>query len=159
MKNYAKMLVLFAASVSSIATSHAQAAADSPSGSSVEQSGAMLEDIIVTARKREERLQDVPVAISALSGDSLRQRGAFDIKAVASLSPGVFYRAADRRVLPHRRPEGKPRRALHAGGGDPAGARRRPQRRLCVRDVRDRPVQPPGPRGQRGRQRIARTNV
>lgn len=98
MKNYAKMLVLFAASVSSIATSHAQAAADSPSGSSAEQPGAMLEDIIVTARKREERLQDVPVAISALSGDSLRQRGAFDIKAVASLSPGVFYRAADRRV-------------------------------------------------------------
>ena len=57
-----------------------------------------VQDIVVTARKREERLQDVPIAISALSGDSLLQRGPVDIRAVANLSPGVFYRAADRRV-------------------------------------------------------------
>ena len=57
-----------------------------------------VQDIVVTARKREERLQDVPIAMSALSGASLIQRGSVDIRAVANLSPGVFYRAADRRV-------------------------------------------------------------
>ena len=33
-----------------------------------------LEEIVVTARRREERLQDVPAAVSALTGDDLRDR-------------------------------------------------------------------------------------
>src|SRR4051794_14656316 len=32
---------------------------------------AMLEEVVVTAQKRAERLQDVPVSITALSGDQL----------------------------------------------------------------------------------------
>mgnify|MGYP000695831745 CR=1 FL=1 len=36
----------------------------------------MIEEIVVTARKREETLQDVPFAVQALSGDELSQRGA-----------------------------------------------------------------------------------
>lgn len=34
----------------------------------------MLEEIVVTAQRREERLQDVPAAISSLSGESLNRR-------------------------------------------------------------------------------------
>jgi iron complex outermembrane recepter protein len=44
-----------------------QANAQSPSE-------AMLEEIVVTAQRREQRLQDVPAAISSLSGDSLNRR-------------------------------------------------------------------------------------
>ena len=33
---------------------------------------AELEDILVTAQKREQSLQDVPIAISAVSGEALR---------------------------------------------------------------------------------------
>ena len=31
--------------------------------------------IVVTARKREERLQDVPVAVTAVTGDTIEKRG------------------------------------------------------------------------------------
>ncbi|OCC23544.1 hypothetical protein MB02_10210 [Croceicoccus estronivorus] len=36
--------------------------------------GAAIQDIVVTARRREESLQDVPVAITALGSDEIRQR-------------------------------------------------------------------------------------
>ena len=41
-------------------------------GSSASSSG--IEDIVVTAQKREERLQDVPVAVSAVSSESIREQ-------------------------------------------------------------------------------------
>ncbi|MCZ8173286.1 MAG: TonB-dependent receptor [Novosphingobium sp.] len=45
--------------------------------------------IIVTARRREESLTDVPIAITALSGDQLAAAGAQDITAVAETVPNV----------------------------------------------------------------------
>jgi iron complex outermembrane receptor protein len=46
-------------------------------------------DIIVTARRREENLIDVPIAITAISGDQLANRGAQDITALAETVPNV----------------------------------------------------------------------
>src|SRR3546814_5991901 len=37
--------------------------------------GAALDDIVVTARRRDERLQDVPVSVVAFSGEFLEDRG------------------------------------------------------------------------------------
>ncbi|MBS0481537.1 MAG: TonB-dependent receptor [Proteobacteria bacterium] len=45
--------------------------------------------IIVTARRREESLIDVPIAITALSGDQLAAKGAMDITALAETVPNV----------------------------------------------------------------------
>lgn len=39
------------------------------------QSRTALEEVIVTAQKRDESLQDVPIAISALSADTLQKQG------------------------------------------------------------------------------------
>lgn len=47
-----------------------------------------LEEVIVTARKREERLIDVPVAVTALSADQLEQRGVTDIRGLDTYTPG-----------------------------------------------------------------------
>lgn len=47
-----------------------------------------IEEIIVTARKRAERLQDVPASISAFTGANLRQLGIRDITEVALQTPG-----------------------------------------------------------------------
>jgi len=45
--------------------------------------------IVVTARKREETLQDVPVAVSAIDGDTLASRGFNSVREAAVLSPGL----------------------------------------------------------------------
>ena len=50
-----------------------------------------LEEIIVTARKREEPLQDVPVSISAFSGAQLDARGVVDVRDLAQAVPGLQF--------------------------------------------------------------------
>ena len=50
--------------------------------------------IVVTARRREERLLDVPVAVTAFSGEELAQRGALDITDVAQVTPNVTLEAS-----------------------------------------------------------------
>ena len=47
------------------------------------------EGIVVTARKREESLFDVPVAASALTGDTLEARGINNVREAAALTPGL----------------------------------------------------------------------
>ena len=50
--------------------------------------------IVVTARRREERLVDVPIAVTALSGEELATRGALDITDVAQTVPNVTLEAS-----------------------------------------------------------------
>ncbi len=52
------------------------------------------EVIVVTARRREERLIDVPVAVSAFSGEALEERGALDITDIAQSVPNVTLEAS-----------------------------------------------------------------
>lgn len=54
-------------------------------------SEAGLNDIIVTAQKRSENLQNVPVAVTAISGDELVARGISDVQALAHLVPNVTF--------------------------------------------------------------------
>ena len=46
-------------------------------------------EIVVTARRREESLLDVPIALTALSGEQLAAQGAIDITDVAASAPNV----------------------------------------------------------------------
>src|SRR5579862_7476367 len=48
-----------------------------------------LEEIIVTAEKRSENLQDVPISVIALSGQQLKDAGVTDIKSMTILTPGL----------------------------------------------------------------------
>jgi iron complex outermembrane receptor protein len=47
-----------------------------------------LEEVIVTAQKRAESLQDVPLAITAISGEDLKDLGIANIKSVSEHVPG-----------------------------------------------------------------------
>jgi iron complex outermembrane receptor protein len=46
-------------------------------------------DIIVTAQRREQRLQDVPIAISAFNNATLEAKGVQNINGIANLAPNV----------------------------------------------------------------------
>lgn len=51
----------------------------------------LLEDVVVTARKREERLQDTPIAVSAFTGKDLEARGSFTTADVEKFAPNVTF--------------------------------------------------------------------
>ena len=51
----------------------------------------VMEEMIVTATKREQSLQDVPVAVTALSGDTLDQAFVTSVKDLALLAPSVTF--------------------------------------------------------------------
>ncbi|HEY4881618.1 MAG TPA: TonB-dependent receptor plug domain-containing protein, partial [Steroidobacteraceae bacterium] len=48
-----------------------------------------LEEIVVTAEKRTENIQEVPIAITAFSESELRAKGATDIHSLSTLTPNV----------------------------------------------------------------------
>jgi len=54
-----------------------------------EESSISDQEIIVTARKRNETLLDVPVAVTAISGDALVKRNINSVREAALLSPGL----------------------------------------------------------------------
>jgi iron complex outermembrane receptor protein len=62
----------------------------------------MLEEILVTAQKREQTLEDVPAAVSAISGESVRDYlgGAQDIRALAARVPGLNIETSNGRTQP-----------------------------------------------------------
>ncbi|QAY79897.1 TonB-dependent receptor [Sphingosinicella sp. BN140058] len=47
------------------------------------------QEIIVTARRRAESLQDVPIAVTAYSGEALERQGAIDITDISDTTPNV----------------------------------------------------------------------
>jgi len=61
-----------------------------PSGQAAAQDGAFaLEEIVVTAQFREQRLQDTPIAITAMSDEMMRMRGQSTIYEVTQQAPNV----------------------------------------------------------------------
>lgn len=53
---------------------------------------AQVEEIIVTAQKVEENVQDVPIAITAVSGDRLQQAGVISLENISTVVPSVTFR-------------------------------------------------------------------
>lgn len=51
-------------------------------------------EIIVTARRRGESLQDVPIAVTAISGDTLQDQGAIDITHLQQQTPSLTLQVA-----------------------------------------------------------------
>ena len=50
---------------------------------------AVLEEVIVTAQKREQSLQDIPVSISAFDADAIEQQGIEDVEDISQYVPNV----------------------------------------------------------------------
>jgi iron complex outermembrane recepter protein len=76
------------------ATAHAQSAASAPEASSAEQSASSTDgnDIVVTARFRNESLQNVPIAVSVVSGATATSRNLNNIQDIAATVPTLDFR-------------------------------------------------------------------
>tara|TARA_R110002110_G_scaffold30741_12_gene108787 strand:- start:423 stop:2786 length:2364 start_codon:yes stop_codon:yes gene_type:complete len=90
--------------ISATGSLYGTAQAQTPSPAATEQSAdaeATSGEIIVTARRREENLQDVPVAITAIAGDALTQTGVRDGTDLVKVAPSLSVRdnAARRDVI------------------------------------------------------------
>lgn len=65
-----------------------------------------LEEVIVTAQKREQNLQDVPIAVTAVSSQALLDAGVLDIKDLTVLTPGLIIRSSGDESLTNARIRG-----------------------------------------------------
>ncbi len=72
----------------------AQAAADEEAG---------ISDIIVTAQRREENLQDVPISVSAFNAEQMKAQGTTDISRLEGLVPGFTFGRAGSDARPAMR--------------------------------------------------------
>lgn len=73
----------------SLAALASVAAAVTPPPALAQEDQAGLEDVIVTAQRREERLQDIPIAVTAFTSEDLERSAATGIQDVVSKAPGV----------------------------------------------------------------------
>jgi iron complex outermembrane receptor protein len=71
-----------------------------PAGAALAQSKGVIEEIIVTAQKREQSLQEVPIAVSAFSGRALQDRHVSDVMDLNQLAPSLQVKADDNAANP-----------------------------------------------------------
>ncbi len=81
------------------------------SSASAQQSAPVLEEVTVSARKRDESLLDVPLTISVLTADDIDNKGVRELDQVVDFTPGFFY------------------------GGPSVGSNSRNNRRLLIRGM------------------------
>lgn len=87
-RSVAALLALYG---SSVGVAFAQDSGAAPAASASE--GA-VEKVIVSARRREESLQDVPVSVTAFSADQLAKNGVPDVTALATALPNTTLKAS-----------------------------------------------------------------
>lgn len=72
----------------------------SAGAASAQDNAATVEEIVVTAQKRSENLQDVPVSVTAITGSALADRGANNVIALNNMAPGLRVSSGDAAANP-----------------------------------------------------------
>ncbi|MDR6530700.1 iron complex outermembrane receptor protein [Caulobacter rhizosphaerae] len=93
MKTMLKLALLAGAAWSAAATTAiAQDAA--PAGADAASGQVAVDELVVTARRREETLKDVPIAVSAFSAETLERQAANDITTLSQTTPNITVQTA-----------------------------------------------------------------
>ena len=91
MNRIVKSALLAGAALSALSTAAmAQDTGVMPTGSQA----TSIDDVVITARRRDEQLKDVPVAVTALGAERLEETGASDITALQQQTPNATVQAA-----------------------------------------------------------------
>ena len=96
-RNFVRAMLLGTAATAALMATGANAqqnvdtspATPSNAETQTEAADASVQDIVVTARRRNEILLDVPVAVTAYSGEQLDRQGALDLTDIADTTPNV----------------------------------------------------------------------
>ena len=93
---FGRSALLFGCAVGALAAAGSAAAQTAPADP------AQLDEIVVTAERRSENLQDVPVSVGVVQGDQLRaiQAGGGDILELAARVPGLYAETTTGRIFP-----------------------------------------------------------
>lgn len=92
MNKLARSVLLTGAAFSALAATAAMAQAQEAPAQAPQ--ATQVEEIVVTARRREESLREVPVAVTALGAERLEQTGAADITVLQQQSPNATVQVA-----------------------------------------------------------------
>ena len=87
-------LALMAGAAWSAAATTVAAQDAAPAGASPVPNTGAVEEVIVTARRREETLKDVPIAVSAFTAETLERQGANDITTLSQTTPNITVQTA-----------------------------------------------------------------
>jgi iron complex outermembrane receptor protein len=112
--NRTRSFALAASVAAVLASAHAPAARAAEGDS-----GSLLEEVVVTAQKRAESAQEVPISIVAMTGESLEKLNQADVLAIASRTPTLQYSQAGGEAQLYIRGVGS---NLLAVGADPSVA-------------------------------------
>ena len=88
------MSIAIAAMLAAAGSVSAQQAAPASAPAADANTGEKIDTVVVTARRREELLQDVPGAVSAFSGAAIDKAGIADITGLADLVPSTTLKAS-----------------------------------------------------------------
>ena len=86
-----KKLVIQIAAALSAANGGGIALAQTPPNPTPPPKSSALEEIVVTAQRRAENKQEVPVSVTAVTGDQLAERNITDISQMEGMSPGFTF--------------------------------------------------------------------
>jgi iron complex outermembrane recepter protein len=84
----------FALAISGLVALPATAQQTPATQSSAESTGEGLQEIVVTAEKRESTIQKTPISLSAISGEALQEQGLSNVESVALEVPGISMRSS-----------------------------------------------------------------
>lgn len=83
------LLLITSSTLALAALSPAHAQSEEVSSQDAARRPAAIEEIVVTAQKRAENVQDVPIAISAFAGSALKERAVASVASLSNISPNV----------------------------------------------------------------------
>lgn len=116
------LLLASAASILGVMPAHAATTSPSSdalqSNTSASDTAASLEEVVVTARRRNELLQDVPIAVSAITQETAERNGITGVEAITLATPNFqMNREISQGATPYLRGVGSPQAS--AGGESP----------------------------------------
>lgn len=81
----------------SLVTGASVAALMAGTPAAAQQGQVAVQEVIVTARLRSERVQDVPIAISVLGAETLDRAGAYNVQLISQIAPSVQFSSSNPR--------------------------------------------------------------